>query len=195
MIPPRLPMLPVNGRTRGAGMVGPVSASSGTPQVHVGRQAIHDLQGAVVGYELLFRSGPFADRSDQDGDAATSATILAAFSEFGAHALLADRPGFINLTQGFLKGTLPLPFGPDAAVLEVQETQNLDYDVIVGARRLVDAGYRLALDDFVFSPKVEPLLALADIVKIDVLKPSWDQVLRTVEGCGPHKVRLLAEKV
>src|SRR3954470_18253227 len=107
MIPVWLPMFGVNGRMGGAGMVGPVSASSGIPQVHVGRQAIHDLQGVVVGYELLFRSGPFADCSDQAGDAATSATILAAFSEFGAHALLADRPGFINLTQGFLKGTLP----------------------------------------------------------------------------------------
>jgi EAL and modified HD-GYP domain-containing signal transduction protein len=179
----------------GDGMVGPVSASSRSPQVHVGRQAIHDAQGSVVGYELLFRSGPFADRSDQDGDAATSATILAAFSEFGAHALLADRPGFINLTQGFLKGTLPLPFGPDAAVLEVQGTLNLDYDGIVGAQRLVDDGYRLALDDFVFSPKVEPLLALADIVKIDVLRRSWEEVLLTLDGCRPHKVRLLAEKV
>jgi EAL and modified HD-GYP domain-containing signal transduction protein len=179
----------------GEGMVNPGSGSPLSPQVHVGRQAIHDGQGSVVGYELLFRSGPFADRSDQDGDAATSSTILAAFSEFGAHALLGDRPGFINLTSAFLKGTLPLPFSPDAAVLEVLESLNVDHEEIAGAERLVAAGYRLALDDFVWSPKVEPLLALADIVKIDVLALSWDQVMTTLDLCRPHKVQFLAEKV
>jgi c-di-GMP-related signal transduction protein len=173
-------------------MVGP---GSGSPLVHVGRQAIHDGQGSVVGYELLFRSGPLADSSDQDGDAATSSTILAAFSEFGAHALLGGRPGFINLTRAFLKGTLPLPLSPDVAVLEVLESLNLDHDIIAGAERLVADGYRLALDDFVWSPQVEPLLALADIVKIDVLAMSWDEVLATLDRCRPHKVRLLAEKV
>ncbi len=173
-----------------------VGAGSGpSPQAHVGRQAIHDGQGSVVGYELLFRGGPFAERSDQAGDAATSATILAAFSEFGADALLGGRPGFINLTQDFLTGRLPLPFSPDVAVLEVLLSPHLGYDVVAGADRLVAAGYRLALDDFVWTPAAEPLLALADIVKIDVLTRSWDQVLTTLERCRPHKVRLLAEKV
>jgi c-di-GMP-related signal transduction protein len=116
-------------------MVDPGSGSG--PQVHVGRQAIHDVQGSVVGYELLFRNNAFADSSDKDDDSATSATILAAFSEFGAEALLGGRPGFINLTRAFLKGTLPLPFSPDTVVLEVLESLNLDDDVVAGAQRLV----------------------------------------------------------
>ncbi len=36
---------------------------------------------------------------------------------------------------------------------------------------------------------------MADIVKIDVLAMTWDEVLFTVEKCRPHPVRLLAEKV
>ncbi len=176
-------------------MSGPEVGFDLGPQVHVGRQAIHDGRGAVVAYELLFRDGRLADRSDQDDDVATSATILAAFSEFGGRALLGDRPGFINLTRSFLLGTLPLPLGPDAVVLEVLESLNLDPETIAGAERLAAEGYQLALDDFVWTPEAEPLLALADIVKIDVLAMSWDEVLTTVERCRPHRVRLLAEKV
>jgi EAL and modified HD-GYP domain-containing signal transduction protein len=59
----------------------------------------------------------------------------------------------------------------------------------------VAGGYRLALDDFVWTPAAEPLLVLADIVKIDVREHSWDQVRATMERCRPHGVRLLAEKV
>ena len=125
----------------------------------------------------------------------TSADLEAAFSEFGADDLLGGKPGFINLTRAFLTGELPLPFAPEAAVLEVIETVRLDRDVVLGALRLTNDGYRLALDDFVWSEEAEPLLAVADIAKIDVLAMTWEEVLFTAERCRRHRVRLLAEKV
>jgi c-di-GMP-related signal transduction protein len=163
--------------------------------VHVARQAINDAEGHLYGYELLFRGTAEAKVAELDDDSATTQTILAAFAEFGADELLGGRPGFINLTRSFLVGDLPLPFSPHAAVLEIVETVTLDHEVIIGALRLARDGYRLALDDFVWTPESEPLLAVADIVKIDVLAMSWDEVLFTVEKCRRHDVRLLAEKV
>jgi c-di-GMP-related signal transduction protein len=165
---------------------------------HVARQPIYDAGGALFGYELLFRTAAGAVTAagvEQDDDGATTATILAAFSEFGAEELLGGRPGFINLTRAFIVGALPLPFPPEAAVLEILENVRLDPDVVAGAVELHDQGYRLAMDDFVWTPEAEPLLALADIAKIDVLAMTWDQVLATVEHCRRHGVRLLAEKV
>ncbi|MCE0536929.1 HDOD domain-containing protein [Kineosporia rhizophila] len=163
--------------------------------MHVARQAINDANGHLYGYELLFRGTAGATRADLDTDGATTQTILAAFAEFGAAELLGGKPGFINLTRKFLVGDLPLPFSPDAAVLEIVETIDLDPEVVLGALRLAAEGYRLALDDFTWTPESEPLLAVADIVKIDVLAMTWDEVLFTVEKCRPHPVRLLAEKV
>lgn len=165
---------------------------------HVARQPIYDGDGALFGYELLFRTAAGASTAagvENDDDAATTATILAAFSEFGADELLGGRPGFINLTRAFIVGALPLPFPPEAAVLEILENVRLDPDVVAGAIELHDQGYRLAMDDFVWTPEAEPLLALADIVKIDVLAMTWDEVMTTVEHCRRHGVRLLAEKV
>jgi EAL and modified HD-GYP domain-containing signal transduction protein len=163
--------------------------------VHVARQPIYDTATRLYGYELLFRRAAAATSADQDDDGATTATILAAFSEFDAEDLLGGRPGFINLTRAFLTGALPLPFAPEAAVLEVIESVRLDREVVIGALRLTDQGYRLALDDFVWTPEAEPLLAVADIAKIDVLAMTWDEVLFTAVKCRRHDVRLLAEKV
>jgi EAL and modified HD-GYP domain-containing signal transduction protein len=173
-----------------------VPATRGTgANVHVARQAISDVHGGLYGYELLFRRDPLATVANADNDGATTATILAAFSEFGASELLGGKPGFVNLTRAFLVGELPLPFAPESAVLEVIESVRLDRDVILGALRLTNDGYRLALDDFVWSPEAEPLLAVADIAKIDVLAMSWDEVLATADKCRQHGVQLLAEKV
>jgi EAL and modified HD-GYP domain-containing signal transduction protein len=167
--------------------------------VHVGRQPILDATGALYGYELLFRGTATATMANtpdggEGADAATTATILSAFSEFGSQ-LLGGRLGFVNLTRAFMVGDLPVPFPPSAAVLEVLETIEIDDAVIEGARRRVAEGHRLAMDDFVWSESARPLLELADIVKLDVLEPSWDEVLETVALCKPFGVRFLAERV
>jgi EAL and modified HD-GYP domain-containing signal transduction protein len=180
--------------------MGPSTALTRDPAlVHVGRQPILDADGRLYGYELLFRGTAQATVSNAPGvgasaDAATTTTILSAFSEFGDQ-LLGGRLGFVNLTRAFIVGDLPVPFPPASAVLEVLETIAIDDEVIRGARMRLAEGHRLALDDFVWTPEAAPLLDLADIVKLDVLEPSWDEVLETVARCRPHRVRFLAERV
>lgn len=170
----------------------------GWATVHIGRQPVHQADGTLYGFELLFRAAADASSSGvgvADGDSATTTTIVAAFTEFPLEEVLGGRLGFINLTRAFLVGDLPLPFEPGGVVLEVLETIEVDDEVVAGARRLVEAGYRLALDDFTWSPDAVPLLELADIVKVDVLGLGWDEVLDVVERCRPYGVELLAERV
>lgn len=175
--------------------VHPVTAAAAW--VHVARQPILDRSGRLYGYELLFRgtsqSTTYGDPGP-DADAATTATIVSAFSEFGSQ-LLGGRLGFVNLTRAFLVGDLPVPFPPATGVLEVLETVEVDDEVVAGAALRVAEGHRLALDDFVYGEDWEPLLHLAEIVKLDVLDVPWDDVLATVERCRPFGVRFLAERV
>jgi EAL and modified HD-GYP domain-containing signal transduction protein len=180
----------------------PVVAPGELPQVHVGRQPIYDADLRLHAYELLFRSAQNATRAQVDatdaaGDQATTSTILAAFSGFGAADLLGGRPGFVNLTRAFLVGDLPVPFEPDQAVLEVLETVTLDPEVLDGVRRLKRAGYRIALDDFVWTKGADDVVDLASIVKLDVLTP-WPQVIALADRCrsrGGNDLVLLAERV
>src|SRR5919202_1337921 len=162
---------------------------------HVGRQPIFDVHGALTAYELLFRNAPDAAAAVGSGDDATTTTILAAFTEFDAGALLAGRPGFINLTRSFLSGRLPVPFSPETAVLEVLETVEVDDEVLGGIRDLAERGFRVALDDFVWTSATDPLLDVASIVKIDVLDQTWDQVRALADRCRGDGIRLLAERI
>lgn len=177
----------------------PDGRGPGTGLVHVGRQPILDRDQQLYGYELLFRGARQASVSGITGpgaaaDEATASTITSAFAEFGA-GLLGGKLGFVNLTRAFIVGDLPVPFEPGTAVLEVLESVAIDDDVIAGAQRRRDEGYLVAMDDFVWSPEAGPMLELADIVKLDVLEPSWDEVMETVDRCRPFDVRFLAERV
>lgn len=166
--------------------------------VHIGRQPVYHDSGELFGYELLFRShagATAADLSELDGDAATSSTIMRAFAEFDTQALLGGRIGLINLTRAFLVGELPIPFGPEQVFLEVLETVQVDDEVLAGIRRLREQGYRLALDDVVWSQKLPELLPHVDLVKIDITVMSWDDVLALRDLCAEHGVRVLAERV
>jgi len=169
-------------------------ASSLAP-VHIARQTILTAAGRLYGYELLFRDTARAGTAAHDGDSATTATIIAAFSEFSIEKLLDGRRGFVNLSRSFITGKLPLPFAPEAAALEILETIERDAEAIAGVQRLAAEGYEIVLDDFVWTPGVEPLLEVASIVKVDVLALSWDEVLTTLDQVRPFGNRMLAEKI
>lgn len=178
---------PVDGRPSGA----PAS-----PVVHVARQPIYNRAGEVFGYELLFR-GRFDDvEASQRGTYATSQVILNAFTEFGISEVVGNRLCFINLTREFLVGEMVLPFGPEQVVLEVLETVEIDDEVLAGVTALVQAGYRIALDDFVWGLGHDRLFGLASYVKLDLLDGDLSQLARTVAACRKYPgIQLVAERL
>jgi c-di-GMP-related signal transduction protein len=162
-------------------------------QVVVGRQPITDRSGTVVAYELLHRyrhvrSVPL------DGDRMTVEVVLGALS-IGLDQLVGDKVMFCNAERSVLTGETPVSLPPGRTVIEVLESVLIDDEVVDGCRRLVEAGFRLALDDFVWVPGAERLLELAHVVKLDVLAMTRTEVLALVQRCRPFDVRLLAEKV
>ncbi len=164
--------------------------------VHVGRQPIFDRRGDVHGYELLFRGDAGAVEADERGAYATSRVLITAFTEIGIESLCGRGLCFVNLTREFLVGDLPLPFDHEQVVLEVLETVTIDDTVVAAVARLVEQGYRIALDDYVFGLGHEPLLELATYVKIDVLETPPDELVATVERCRKYpNLILVAERL
>jgi EAL and modified HD-GYP domain-containing signal transduction protein len=177
--------------------VNPVTASqAGTQVVHIGRQPVYDWSGRVVGYELLFRGGPEESHATRRSAYATSQVIVNAFTEFGLEQLVGGRLCFINLTRDFLVGELPLPFDPDHAILEILETVEIDDDVVDGVSRLVEQGYEIALDDFVFGLGHDRLLGLASYVKLDMLIREPEELAEVVQLCRRYpRLKIVAERV
>ena len=64
-------------------------------------------------------------------------------------------------------------------VIELLETIACDCKTLEAARKMVKAGYRIALDDYVHDESMLPLVDLACIVKIDVLNRPFSE-LRTL---------------
>ena len=173
-----------------------VSVPGGAHLVHVGRQPIFNRDGEVVAYELLFRGDADAVESGRFDTYATSHVIVNAFTEFGIAEVAGSHLCFINLTHEFLTGRLRIPFGPEQVVLEVLETVEVTDEVIAGITALVEAGYRIALDDFVWGSGHVKLFGLASYVKLDLLDGDLTHLDDIVAAVREHPdIQIVAERL
>lgn len=166
------------------------------PSVLLARQPIFDLNMKTVAYELLYRSSDGAGPTlPFNGTQATAKVILHAYSNILQDGKIKTVPAFINFNADWLyNGNLP-ELDPDALVLEILEDVSLSEEILMRMKSLVDAGYRLALDDFIYDRSWEPALELAKIVKIDIQQLSPTQLIEHVEELKLRNITLLAEKI
>jgi EAL and modified HD-GYP domain-containing signal transduction protein len=177
-------------------LTGPAVCSAPEPLAgvrYVARQPILDLRSKVHGYELLFRSGPEAVFRG-DGDMATR-TMLDSTVLFGLGRLTAGLPAFVNCTEEALirNWVQVLPSG--MTVLEILEDIEPSRPVIEACRRLKAFGFRLALDDFVWRPGIEPLVEIADYIKVDFCVTDRRERRMLLDRLSGITVALVAEKV
>jgi c-di-GMP phosphodiesterase len=164
-------------------------------QVFVARQPIFDRDQQVAGYELLFRHGPGNDSRVLDHQGATASVVLGSLTEIGWDRIVGRRTAWINVSREFVLSGMLSTVPPALVVLEILEDQLVDDRLLEACHSLRCAGYRLALDDFTFSPEIEPLVRLADVVKLDVLALGPQGLSDHIALLRPYGVKLLAEKV
>jgi len=109
--------------------------------------------------------------------------------------LVGERRAFVNITRQLLVDGTYTVLPRDRAVIELLESVIADETVLEACRTARDAGYLVALDDFVLDPKSRPLVQYADILKIDFLSTDAHQRKQLAEYFGGGQLMLLAEKV
>jgi EAL and modified HD-GYP domain-containing signal transduction protein len=165
-------------------------------ETFIGRQAIYDRNLCIHGYELLYRGSAESQAADHsDGDKATAEVILNGFLEQGAENLVGDGVCFINLTESFLTGRLPLPLPVDRVVIEVLEDVYPSPEIVEGVRTLRTQGVKIAMDDYIHREDNHDLLGLCDYVKIDLRAQDREATKELVRLLRPYSIKLLAEKV
>lgn len=162
-------------------------------QVLFARQPIFDRALKVFGYELLFRQGNVDRAVFEDGDLATRAVMLNAFTQSDIFQALNHKPGLLNVTKTMLNA-LP-DYLNRSLIIEVLEGYHSDHDLVPLLRHLGGRGFRLALDDFEGKDYRPELLDSVDLVKIDVLATTADGIVAMMERLKDHNVRVIAEKV
>jgi EAL and modified HD-GYP domain-containing signal transduction protein len=135
--------------------------------VYLGRQPIYGANRDIRAYELLYRRAA-GDTSARfhDADRASAEVMLKAFLEIGLPTVSPLQPVFINHTRHLLTMDPILP--ADRCVIEVLEDVAADLETLAALRHLKSLNYHIALDDFVYSEELVPMIELADYVKLDL---------------------------
>lgn len=165
------------------------------------RQPIFDRKLNLVGYELLYRDFDTDHARFVDGDLATSQVLINTYTEVDQPFVTGGQAVFINVTRNFITGKYTLPAHTNRLVLEIPNNIPFDQDLIESIKTLSNQGFGIALDDVSRPQLIQPLLSLADIVKIDlvatdrVLLPGVIEYLRRQASRSDRDLKLLAEKI
>ncbi len=161
---------------------------------YLARQPILNRSRELFAYELLFRNGLQNSCEGIDLEVASTSVLDTSFL-IRFEKITAGHRMFINCPRDFLLREYASLFPPQSVVIEILETIRPDEEVIAACRRLKQAGYTLALDDFVDSPAWAPLVELADILKIDFQLTDRSEQCAIVARYAGRNIRMLAEKV
>ncbi|KTD46015.1 putative Diguanylate phosphodiesterase (EAL domain) [Legionella rubrilucens] len=166
------------------------------------RQEIFNSSGTVCAYELLYRDGDslhanLSPANSLEGDKATSFVISHLFAHLDLELIIGSYPAYINFTRKHLIEQIPKLLPSNKIVIEILEDTYVDEELIGVVLTLAKRGYKFALDDFVYKDELLPLIAIADVIKIDVLNLSEAEVIEQLTRLKnlKFKGKLLAEKI
>jgi EAL and modified HD-GYP domain-containing signal transduction protein len=127
---------------------------------------------------------------------ATKDVLVTAFTDIGIEAITGGKKAFVNFTKDLLLNETPMLVSNNVLIVELLENIEPSPEVIQACKRLKDRGYLIALDDFIYCEEMNPILELADIVKVDFLNNSEEDIrLNFKKIRSRYKKVLLAEKV
>jgi EAL and modified HD-GYP domain-containing signal transduction protein len=163
--------------------------------IFIARQPIFNIHRKLFAYELLYRGTEDSTLKTASGNKATTSVLSSAFLTEGLEKISGSRPCFINFTRELLLQNIPSSFSKKLIVVEILEDIPATRDVVEACQKLKDEGYTIALDDFIYDPSLEPLIALADIIKFDIRLSSVDTIQKTLRRLSRFNLKFLAEKV
>jgi EAL and modified HD-GYP domain-containing signal transduction protein len=162
----------------------------------IARQPIFNKTLNIYGYELLHRQDEEANVfSGEDGNTASSETIINSFHRIGIEKITGGRRAFVNFTENLLLDRVVTILPNNMLVVELLENIMPTAEVMEACHFLKSKGYALALDDFVLQPRFKPLIEIADIIKIDFLATPMEQIEEFAHNFKQRGTILLAEKL
>ncbi|MBY0399750.1 EAL domain-containing protein [Myxococcota bacterium] len=162
----------------------------------VGRQAIVDRDRRVVAYELLYRRGRGSVVADYDEQSIAAVRVIAnTFASLGEETVLGGLVGFFNVTREVFLSDAIHALPKERVVVELLENVEPDREIERRCRALREAGYSIALDDWVLDDPRVNLLPFVDVVKVDLPAVGLRPVRRVARMLRDAGKLTLAEKV
>lgn len=162
---------------------------------YLAKQPIFDRRNSTYGYELLFRSATDLNNAVfSDGDLATMCVATSGFIK-AQESIDQSKRIFVNFTENLLREGAPRALPASVTVIEILEDTMPLPEIKDEIIRLKQDGYFIAIDDFTGRTDQDDLLDLADIIKIDVLGKSHEEIEKIYQKTKDKKALKVAEKV
>lgn len=156
------------------------------------RQPILKSSLNLYGYEFLYR--PIQNEAPQS-HSITAEVIASSALDLGLKKAANNHFIFLNMSYDDLFSPLIEALPSEQVILELLEDIRPDSKLVKRAQELSAKGFSFALDDFVYTPDWDPLIALASIIKFDLTVTSIDVNKALIEKLQPYPIQFLAEKV
>lgn len=167
--------------------------------IFIGRQPIFDRSGNIYAYELLYRNSEENFFPDINPEQATISLLVNTFLSVGIDQVTSGVRSFINFSGELLAQDLFMSLDHNQVVIEILEDVEITPALLHRLRMFKEAGFTLALDDFILQDQYlmySQLFELVDIVKVDFMLTSVVQKNRIATFLRKYpKLILLAEKV
>ncbi len=139
------------------------------------RQPIFNTQNKVIAYELLYRN-------EQEGDSSNiekTMDVLTNFNTFYSDSKETGRKNFfLNFDKDLLLDNIVDVLSPKEHVIEILESVKEEKIVIDRILKLKQLGFKFAVDDYTMDYKCEQFIDLADIIKVDFIQNSVDEIIK-----------------
>ncbi|MGD8109035.1 EAL and HDOD domain-containing protein [Vibrio sp. TRT 17S01] len=161
---------------------------------YIARQPILDCEKKTIGYELLFRDGPQNTFPEIEPELATSRLLSDHFLSTH-YSTLGESLGFVNFPYQSLLNRIPTLFPSDNLVIEVLEDCPPTPELLEAIKEMAQAGYKIALDDFVPSVEWKAFLPYISVIKFDIRIVPIAKAAIFIQKLKTSKILFLAEKV
>ena len=163
---------------------------------YAARQPILNRNKELFGYELLFRDSLENVFPSINEDEATSRLIEGSQLSLGLEEMTGDKPAFINFTLETLVKGYAKTLATNEVVVEILETVQPGKRLLAAVKELKELGYTIALDDYKHAPVWRHFYPYVDIIKIDWLDTSLDEIKEIIQQTKDFpSIKFLAEKV
>lgn len=165
-------------------------------EAFVARQPIFDKNNKAIAYELLYRRNSLSNYYDEsDADKATLEVIRNSYFIIGIDKVAGGKKAFINFTENLMNLDIISFIPPKTTVIEILESVVPSVELEEKCLKIKEKGYKIALDDFVFSSKYINLIKYADIIKVDFKQSKLHKNKKAMDEIKALGIKLVAEKL
>ena len=166
------------------------------PNKYIVRQQIKDMQGNIVGYEILYHGDNEAFGSDvpASNDFAAADTIYNFLTENTAKVFKGSL-NFMTFTTMLLMKKTPRLFDKSELVIQIDDSVIIHPLAMHFVRQYAQEGYKIAVNEFQFAPRYLALMDNIDYIKINPQTSNELTIRNIVEIAHSMKKKCIATNI